>query len=74
MVKKPEVVAKYQRLVDGYNEQFSHIEQVKKFVLVPDAWEPVKTDSTEAELTPTMKLKRRVILKKYASEIEEMYQ
>lgn len=73
MLRHPAVLEKFQHLVTNYNEQFSHIEQVKKFVLVPDAWEPSKSDGTEAELTPTMKLKRRVILKKYEQEIEEMY-
>ena len=52
---------------------FSHIDQIKKFHLLDKTWEPVKSDGTEAELTPTMKLKRRVILEKYKEEIEGIY-
>lgn len=73
MLKHPKVIEKYQRLVDQYNPLFNHIEQIKKFVLVPDVWEPTKKDGSEAELTPTMKLKRRVILRKYRDQIASMY-
>lgn len=71
--KDPKVMAVYQKAVDELNPNFSHIEQIKKFVLIPDAWEPTKSDGTDAELTPTMKLKRRVIRKKYADQIAEIY-
>jgi long-chain acyl-CoA synthetase len=67
------VIAKYQEAVDAVNQNFSHIEQVKKFALIPDSWEPVRNDGTESELTPTMKLKRRVILQKYDAQIKEIY-
>jgi len=73
-VRKPEVIEAYQQVIDEMNKDFSHIDQVKKFKLVPDAWEPVKQDGSESELTPTMKLKRRVILDKYAAQIREIYQ
>lgn len=67
------IIDRFQRAVDGINKNLSKTEQIKKFVLIPEAWEATKTDGTEAELTPTLKLKRRVILKKYANEIEGMY-
>ncbi len=51
-----------------YNKRFGKIQQIKKFVLVPDEWS-VET----GELTPTLKLKRRVILAKYKDVIEEIY-
>ena len=70
----PEVQAYYQRKCDKINPQFSHIEQVKRFTLLADPWEPLKADGSEAELTPTLKLKRRVITEKYAKEIDQMYQ
>lgn len=73
MILLPEVVARYQMLVDRVNPHFGHAEQVKKFVLLPEPWEPVKADGTDAELTPTLKLKRRVILQKFEKEIAEMY-
>jgi long-chain acyl-CoA synthetase len=74
MIRHPKVLERYQMLVDRVNQYFSHAEQIKKFALLPDQWEPVKTDGSEAELTPTLKLKRRVILKKFEREIEKMYQ
>jgi long-chain acyl-CoA synthetase len=73
MIKNPKVLERYQMLVDRVNVFFSHVEQVKKFTLLPDPWEMVKTDGTEGELTPTLKLKRRVIMKKFEKEIERMY-
>ena len=72
-IAHPKVIARYQASMDRNNPHFSHIEQIKKFKLVNSIWEAVKTDHTEAELTPTMKLKRRVILQKYEKEIAEMY-
>ena len=54
--------------VQKYNQRFGHIEQLKKIELVSDTW-TVET----GELTPTMKLKRRVILAKYKDLIEKIY-
>lgn len=73
VVKNPKVVQAYQEIVDKYNPEFNHIEQIKKFALIPHAWEPTKQDNTDAELTPTMKLKRRVIQHKYEREIADIY-
>lgn len=70
---EPKVKAYYQGIIDELNPLFSHIEQIKKFELVPDKWEPTKTDGSVAELTPTMKLKRRVIVEKYKPVIEQIY-
>jgi len=72
-IKHPEVISRYQHIFDKINPEFSQIDQVKKFTLVPSTWEAAKTDGSESELTPTMKLKRRVIMDKYAAEIEAMY-
>jgi long-chain acyl-CoA synthetase len=73
LIKHPKVLQKYQEIIDGINPEFGHIEQVKKFRLLDTIWDATKQDQTEAELTPTMKLKRRVILDKFKSEIEAMY-
>jgi len=73
VLKNPKVVAKYQQSVDSFNPEFSHIEQIKKFELLDAAWEPVKADGSKAELTPTMKLKRRVILEKHQDAIDRIY-
>ena len=68
VLSNPKVLAYYQQVIDAANPQFGKVEQVKKFVLVPDVW-GVPT----GELTPTMKLKRRVILSNYQKEIEALY-
>ncbi len=73
MIENPKVQERYQMLVDRINPNFGHAEQVKKFALLANTWDAVKTDGSEAELTPTLKLKRRVIMKKFESEIEGMY-
>ena len=73
MVKNEKVIAKYQKIIDRLNPQFSHIEQIKKFRLVPHQWLPLHPDGSEAELTPTLKLKRRVIQRKFECEIDEIY-
>ena len=54
--------------IQHYNNRFSHIEQIKKFELVDKDW---TVDS--GELTPTLKLKRRVILKNNQKLIEKIY-
>ncbi len=73
MVKQDRILAKYQKVIDSYNPEFSHIEQIKKFRIVPAVWLPIHEDDSEAELTPTLKLKRRVIREKYKKEIQEIY-
>lgn len=73
VVKSEHVINKYQQIIDSANPEFSHIEQIKKFALLPTTWDPNKEDGTEAELTPTLKLKRRVITKKFEKQIAEIY-
>jgi long-chain acyl-CoA synthetase len=68
VVKNPKVIDKYQKAIDKISPDFSHVEQIKKFCVVCDTW-GVET----GELTPTMKLKRRVVLEKYKNEIAAMY-
>jgi long-subunit acyl-CoA synthetase (AMP-forming) len=52
----------------GANDRLSRVEQIKRYAVVEGEWLP---DSDE--LTPTAKLKRRVIAEKYADEIEAPY-
>ncbi|MBL7802242.1 MAG: long-chain fatty acid--CoA ligase [Saprospiraceae bacterium] len=73
MVRHPRVLERYQMLLDRINPDFGRAEQIKKFVLLPDIWEPVRKDGAEGELTPTLKLKRRVIEEKFKAEIAGMY-
>lgn len=72
-VTNSKVLQAYQDIIDAVNPNFSHIEQVKKFALLNAIWDATRDDGTDAELTPTMKLKRRVIRKKYADAIETIY-
>ncbi len=66
--RDPEVLAAVVREVDEVNRHFSRAEGIRRFRVLEDEWQP---DSEE--LTPTMKLKRRGILAKYAAEIGELY-
>ena len=50
------------------NQKFGSWEQIKKFKLVPEEW-----SINDGHLTPTMKLKRKVVKEKYRALIEEMY-
>jgi long-subunit acyl-CoA synthetase (AMP-forming) len=66
--REPRAIAEIQRAVDEANEHVSQVEEIKRFAVLPSEW-TVETD----ELTPTLKLKRRVIMRRYAREIEELY-
>ena len=73
MCKHDDICNCYQQIINKYNPDFSHIEQVKKFKLISKQWLPNHPDGADAELTPTLKLKRRVIREKFKREIDEMY-
>jgi long-chain acyl-CoA synthetase len=60
--------AEVQAGVDSANARLARVEQIKRFAILTDEWLP---DS--AELTPTMKLKRRPIERKYAAAIDALY-
>jgi long-chain acyl-CoA synthetase len=62
------LMAEVERGVAEANEQLARVEQIKKFKVLRDEWQP-----GGEELTPTMKLKRKPIHAKYAEEIEELY-
>lgn len=68
MIKATEVIKRIQIEIDRCNKNFGKWEQIKKFELTPDAW------SIEGgHLTPTMKMKRSVILKIYTSLVQKIY-
>ncbi len=69
LVKDARVKERYQRIVDEVNRTLPPFETIKRVAVVPDEWS-IETD----ELTPSMKLKRRVVEKKYAAEIAAFYQ
>ena len=68
LVEHEQVLAAIQEAIDTANAKMSRVEQIKKFKLLPNEWEPGGD-----ELTPTMKLKRKPISEKYESEIEALY-
>ncbi len=68
LAENEKVVAAVQEAVDAANAKMSRVEQIKKFKLLPEDWEPGGD-----ELTPTMKLKRKPINDKYGEEIEALY-
>jgi long-chain acyl-CoA synthetase len=59
----------YRGIVEDLNKRLAHFETIKKIVVVPDEF----TVAT-GEITPTLKLKRRVIEAKYKQQIDEIYQ
>jgi long-chain acyl-CoA synthetase len=66
--RDPRVLEEVQRAVNAANQRLARAEQVKRFVVLQTEW----TAESE-ELTPTLKLKRRVIHGKYAAEIADLY-
>jgi len=68
LAQHPKVLSVVQGYIDEVNESLSQVERIKKFAIVPEEW---TVDS--GELTPTMKMKRRVVHEKYADLIERMY-
>jgi long-chain acyl-CoA synthetase len=68
MISSPRVQEHYKSIVEKFNVQFNHIEQVKKFELLNAEW-----TIDGGELTPTLKLKRKVITEKYSDAIERIY-
>jgi long-subunit acyl-CoA synthetase (AMP-forming) len=64
----PEVTAEVERAVEGANARLARVEQIKRYRVLEQAWEP-----GGEELTPTLKLKRRPIADKYAAEIDALY-
>jgi long-chain acyl-CoA synthetase len=64
----PSTIAEVRRALTVANTHLSRIEQFKRFTILPAEWSP-----ESEELTPTMKLKRRVIHTKYKDEVDAMY-
>jgi len=68
LVDDPQVITEVRRALTSANSHLSRVEQFKRFTILPTEWSP-----ESEELTPTMKLKRRVIYTKYEPQIEAMY-
>jgi long-subunit acyl-CoA synthetase (AMP-forming) len=68
MAEHPAVQEAIAGAVEEANSHLSRVEQIKKYAILGDEWQP-----GGEELTPTMKLKRKPIAEKYAAEIERLY-
>ncbi|MCY0967794.1 AMP-dependent synthetase/ligase [Chryseobacterium wangxinyae] len=68
IVQKKEIVDFYKDKIKELQHELSDFEKVKKFTLMPSEFE-----ISSGEITPTLKVKRAVVLKKYADLIEKMY-
>ena len=68
LTRAPEVQALIQGVIDEVNKKFARVEQIKKFFLLD-----TQLTAEDEELTPTMKLKRKLVQTKYAPQIEAMY-
>jgi long-subunit acyl-CoA synthetase (AMP-forming) len=69
LAQNEDLLEEVERGVDEANEDLSRVEQIKRFKVLSEPWDPGGD-----ELTPTMKLKRRPIAEKYESEIEALYE
>ncbi len=68
LVAKPEVAARYKQTIQAVNRTLADHELLKQFALVPDEWAV-----ESGELTPSMKLKRRVLAERYSAEIAGLF-
>lgn len=69
LLQKPEIVELFKMRIDTLQQEFAHYEQIKRFTLLPEPFSMEK-----GELTNTLKIKRAVLMKNYAAEIEKMYE
>jgi len=68
MIKHPQVLARFKQIVDRYNKFFGESEKIARFKLIGYPW-----TVESGELTPTLKLRRGFIFKKFEEEIEELF-
>jgi long-chain acyl-CoA synthetase len=68
LLNHPQVKALYRKEIDQALESFAKFEKVKKFALLDREFDPERN-----ELTPTLKVKRRIVTEHFAKEIEGMY-
>jgi long-chain acyl-CoA synthetase len=68
LVDDPEVMAEIQAAVDAANKQVSKAESIRSFAVLPVEW-----TVEGGQLTPSLKLKRSVVMKEFAAEVEKIY-
>jgi long-chain acyl-CoA synthetase len=68
LIRNDKVISLFKELVESFNKFFNHVEQIKKFELLPREW----TVDT-GEMTPKLSLKRKVVMEKYRDAVERIY-
>ncbi len=68
IIENPNVVKFYKDLVAEFNQNFNHVEQIKKFELLPTEW-----SNETGEMTPKLSIKRKVVMEKYKSYVDRIY-
>jgi long-chain acyl-CoA synthetase len=68
LVKRPDVIGLYDEIVKGLNRDLASYEQIKRFALLPKEF-----SIDTGELTPTLKVKRKVVEETWKAEIEALY-
>lgn len=68
LIKHSEIVQLFEKRITELQKELAHFEQIKKFTLLPQAF-----SAKMEEITPTLKLRRKVILERYRKQIEAMY-
>lgn len=69
MIAQPEVILQIKREVDRCNELLGKCERIIKFKLLADEW-----SQSTGFLTPTLKIKRKVVMERYQKEIDKLYE
>jgi long-chain acyl-CoA synthetase len=68
LIRHSKVIELYQEIIETYNKYFSHVEQIKRFELLPTEW-----SVATGEMTPKLNFKRKVVTEKYSAAIERIY-
>jgi long-chain acyl-CoA synthetase len=68
LIHRPDVLALYQEIIDALNRELSQFERIKNMSLLP-----AEFTVESGELTPTLKVKRKVVEQKWHDQIEALY-
>ncbi len=68
IISNPKVIERIQEEIDIMNEKFGNWEKIKRFELTPDVW-----SINGGQLTPTLKLKRKIVMEKYIDLFQKIY-
>lgn len=69
LIEMPQVLKHFQDEIKNFNKKLSQTDQVQKFILIADEWSPLT-----GELSSSLKLKRKYIIKKYKDLVDSLYQ